>query len=347
MRLGADGVRPLEGGAATAITFLVGRELCLFLYVDATKVPAKERSNYVALAVRQAAPYHDPEFDCSWLGDYAAVWYWSQGRVATLIPGTTGRVSFVSEGSHVGDVEDEGVQMFALASGFEGRIWRGRHLMASRWWPTEPVGSTWQAFVRGAGLPPATVMPAPIEVPIRGQRWSPAASGGLRALRGSQLESHLPRIYAGGVLCALCLFSWQLGSTVRAAIDARQAQQAVSALDDSLRQILEARSNADSAKAEIDALMRLREGVPQHFLLAEAARLLKDTSARVQLWQQPHPERIEVTLSMATPDPEAVVQTWEASPFFSDVNVELGRQAGSLLLRASIQDGRDAAQVSP
>lgn len=310
-------------------------------------MPPKERSTYVALAVRQAAPYHDPEFDCSWLGDFAAVWYWSRGRVSALIPGTNGRASFVSESSHIGSVEDDAIQVFALASGFEGRVWRGRRLVANRWWATQPLGTPWQAFIRGAGLPPATAMPPPIEASIRGQRWSPAANGGLRALRGSQLESHLPRVYAGGALCALCLFSWQLGSTVRAAIDARQAQQSMEALDDSLRQILEARSTADSAKAEIDALMRLREGVPQHFLLAEAARLLKDTSARVQLWQQPHPERIEVTLSMATPDPEAVVQTWEASPFFSDVSVELGRQAGSLLLRASIQDGRDAAQVTP
>ena len=36
---------------------LVGRELCLFLHVDATRVPAKQRAGYVALMVRRAAPF--------------------------------------------------------------------------------------------------------------------------------------------------------------------------------------------------------------------------------------------------------------------------------------------------
>ena len=34
---------------------LVGRELCLFLHVDASRVPARQRDAFLALAIRRAA----------------------------------------------------------------------------------------------------------------------------------------------------------------------------------------------------------------------------------------------------------------------------------------------------
>ena len=76
-RLGPDGVEPLPGGAGAGMLTLVGRELCLFLPVDASRVPARQRESYLALAVSRAAPFADPAHDALWSDGHAAAWYWS------------------------------------------------------------------------------------------------------------------------------------------------------------------------------------------------------------------------------------------------------------------------------
>lgn len=345
--MGADGSAILPGGGGSATAYLVGRELCLFTTVDAARIPVKQRRNYVELAVRHAAPYQDPDFDCAWVGDQAAVWYWSRSRILALSGDgpPSGRARFLAESSHLGQIHTDAIELLQLPNGVEARIWRDRKLAASRWWSQTPGTDAWRAFVRGAGFPVSTPLPSAESVEA-GVRWSDRGTGG-GGLGHLALDQHAPRVALALGVAALGLFCWQIGTGARAAYDGWQASSRIRGLDASLTKILDARSTADAARAEIDRLMALREGVPQHSLLAEVARLTGENGARLQIWQQPHPDRIEATLVVSQPSPEAVVQAWEASPFFSDVNVEIGRVKDTLLVRAAVVDGRSAGTINP
>src|SRR5690606_21138225 len=42
LRLGNDGAQALSGGGTAGVLALVGRELCLYLHVDASRIPMKQ-----------------------------------------------------------------------------------------------------------------------------------------------------------------------------------------------------------------------------------------------------------------------------------------------------------------
>src|SRR5690606_22739992 len=84
LRVGTEGAASLGGGVGGTLA-LVGRELCLFLVVDASRVPPKQRAAFIGHAVRRAAPFPDPEHDVLWCGSHAAIWYWSRDRVRELV----------------------------------------------------------------------------------------------------------------------------------------------------------------------------------------------------------------------------------------------------------------------
>ena len=326
----------LDGGSSDAVHCLVGRELCLFMEVNAARVPAKQRQDFVAMAVRRAAPYPDPDFGMTWLGDHAVVWYWSRARVLERLGGQwPRRITCVPEALYVGQAHEDGAELLALEEGTEGRLWRQARLIASRWWPAPPDVGQWQAFLRGAGSASSDEAPPPAtRATIAGQRWNQATGGSRLTLPG--LDAHLPRLLLGLGVAATLMFSWQAGSALRAGIDIWRAQHAARDLDEPLRRILAARDRADAAQAEILALLSLRQGQPQYRLLAEVARLMQGKDWQLKTWQQPVPDRIEATLVLDSPDPEALVAAWESSPLFSDVRTELSRQQNEIVVRATV-----------
>jgi hypothetical protein len=142
------------------------------------------------------------------------------------------------------------------------------------------------------------------------------------------------------VLLLVCGF--ELGSIGRAGMDVVRAQRAAESLDEPLARILGARESADAHAAAIQELLPLRGQQSQLRLMAEVGQLMKGKDWQLRLWQQPAPNRLEVTIGLPNPDPEALVSAWEASPLFKDVSTELSRQPNELTLRANVvgrQDG--------
>src|SRR5690606_694221 len=187
--VGREGNESLPGGDGDSIEYVIARELCLFAAIDASRVPERERPAFVALAVRRAAPFADPESGVAWTGDgIASTWYWSRGRISELLSGRGQRArreTFVPEALHRGGQREDGAELLAMANGVEGRAWKAGRLVASRWWPQPPPFNDWQAFVRGAGLLPAQEVPAAVDAPLAAKRWGtrPAArSQGLERL---------------------------------------------------------------------------------------------------------------------------------------------------------------------
>lgn len=332
----------MPGGGTAGALALVGRELCLFLLVDASRVPVRQRPEFVALAVRRSAPFADPDFDVLWLHDHAATWYWSRERVLGLVDGDRSvrfRAESVFRGSvPAGDTE----QLLALdvqaatgehfTVGTEARIWRRGRLLASRWWPQAPSSREWATFARGAGLeasdaPPDVEASAILEKPLN-------ASTPRVDLRG-QLGLKAPLV--AGILATIgvALLAWQAVGVAHAAWSAASVEDQISLRSAKMETIISARARADAARTEIDALLALRTPASQMRLLGEIKRVTPGTW-ELSGWTQSSPAILEVGFSMSGADVAAIVTSWESSPLLEEVAPATNNRSGEVSLQATL-----------
>lgn len=312
---------------------LVGRELCLFLSVDAQRVPVRQRGDFVALAVRRAAPFPDPEHGIGWTGDTAAVWYWSRSRIEEAA-GSIGGAIVQPEALFLGGRQHEDVcELLALPSttGHEGRCWRGGRLVASKWWPALPSPAQWSAFLRGAGWSPATPLPQPRMLEPLSRPWSTGAARHLPA--PGELQQLLWRT---GLASAAVLVLWQLGTLVGAHIALSDVNEQADALREEAGDALDARERADVAREQIQALLALRPPMTQAALLEEVRSRIPGDEWQLKQWTMANESNLELTLSTARPDPERMVAALEASPALESVTAELSRRQDEIVLRARV-----------
>lgn len=337
-----NAIRHLDGGEGSTLSCIVGRSLCLFMRVDASNVPPKQRRDFVGLAVRRAAPFETPDFGMASVGNgRMAVWYWSQARVAehlTFEGARPRRIRYSPEALHVKTETVDGGELLALEAGVEGRAWKSGELVASRWWPETPAIADWREFLRGAGLrmPEGAGVPAVTPAETTTATWG--AHDGFRrgAISLGGMETHLPTamLALAGVVAAVA--SVQVGAIVRSHVDTMLAERRSDQMDESITRVLAAREAADRNAAEIDALLALRMTHSAVSLISEATRLLPASGWSIKHWQQPTPDRLELTLVMPDADPQQLVTAWEASPMFSEVTTDILGRSGEVVVRASI-----------
>lgn len=329
---------------------VVGRELCLFTTIDASKAPKRQQKDFATLAVRRAAPFGDSEFDLAWSADgTAAVWYWSRARVRALLGDESSqRIRFVAEAIFADGPHDDEAVLITLGNGLEGRIWRQGHLLASKWWAQTPTLVQWQDFLRsnGDGHAHAATLPPPVSaVALPEQAWNRRATA-VDSLQLPGLDQYLPKAALAAGLLALALIGGQLGAITRAQIDIWRAQSAASSLDAPLKRILDAREATDNASNEISSLLSLYPLRPTTSLMAEVTRLLPGNSWQVKKWSQPTADRLELTLIAPDANPEQIVSTWEQSSMFTAVTTELGRD-NEVTIKASIKPASDMPEAAP
>jgi hypothetical protein len=346
IRVGTEGGRPLPGGGGSGVLALVGRGLCLFLTVDASRVPPRQRAGFVNLAVRRAAPFADPEHDVLWSGGHAAVWYWSRSRVRSLLARTgNGPLQFRAEALFHGQAHDgDGIDLIAFGepgpddtgdAGVEARVWRAGRLQASRWWPAAPDVAAWASFARGAGLDARLAQPEVQPSPLHER---PLSSSSQRPTLGTSLRdwrTRAPLIVAGAGGLAAMAFVWQLAGLARTHWEVARVEERIARVSAHLEPVITARERADRAQAEIARLLALRPPSSQTRLLAEIKRVTPG-SWQLHLWNQPSPDILEVTLKAASPDVPAIVSAWEKSPLLQDVTPATSGRADELKLQARL-----------
>lgn len=323
---------------------LIARELCLFLHVDASMVPARERSGFAMLAVRRAAPFGDPEADMIWCGNHAAIWYWSAGRVRDLAGPLPARTRIHAEASHRGAIPaDDSLELLdfslpaahdgASAAGLEARLWRNGHLISTRWWGDKPDGAAWRKFLHGTSQLPTLPLPEPVHAPLHER---PLGGGTQIGMLSGQLHAQWPLI----VTCIGCLvagaFCWQLAGIARAYSENAKIENRVQQLEKRLDSVITSRNNADQAAATVESLLRLRTAASQTRLLAEVARITPRGDWSVLQWQQPGPDTLEVTLKGSGLDATAIVNAWEQSPLLHDVTPATSNRPDELMIRARL-----------
>lgn len=322
---------------------LVGRELSLFLHLDAGNIPARQREGFVAMQVRRAAPFNDPEHDVAWFGNHAAVWYWSAGRVRDLAASAGTRTRFRAEGCFRGEPMDEGLEVLDLrlqaldgssaAAGHEARVWRKGHLAVSRWWARAPDTTAWNTFLRGAGLDPSTPILEPTDAVLRD---APLGGGMDAGALADRVRGNWPLLATGTGAVVAAVLCWQLASVLAVNSEIGQVADRIGPLERELEAIIDARARADEASAEITALLDLRPPASQTQLLAEVQAVTPGGDWAVSTWHQPGPDMVEVTLQGTGLDASAVVTAWEESPLLQDVTPATSRRGDELMLRATL-----------
>lgn len=322
---------------------LVARELCLFLHVDASAVPVRERAGFVMLAVRRAAPFDDPEADIAWNGNHAAVWYWSASRISHLAGPIPTRTRIHAEAPHRGaKPQNDGLElvdlslpppMNVLGGGIEARLWRNGRLVASRWWPELPSGIIWETFLRGIGVSSMLPRPKPVTAALHTR---PLGGDKRIDTLGGQLQAQWPMLALVSGCMVTAVFCWQLAGIARAYVEHGSVENRIEQLEKRLDSVITARNTADEAAASIELLMKLRPPASQTQLQAEIAKVTPPGDWRIMQWHQPGPETLEVTMKGNGMDATAIVNAWEQSPLFQDVTPATSNRPDELLIQARL-----------
>lgn len=311
--------------------------------VDGTRVPLRERGAFVAMQVRRAAPFPDPEHHAVWSGDHAAVWYWSRERVRELA--SAGREArFQSDSAWRGQEPPAGVTVVELlqwpaggglpesGAGCEGRIWHNGRLTSSRWWNSTPRLTEWQAFLRAGSVAPQPSVPEPTPAELRDQ----PLGGGLDASAiARQLGSNREALITVASAMALTLLAWQLASVARVAREISSVMEATVPLEQELETVIGARARADEAAAAIVTGLALRPPASQTRLMAEVQAVTPGGGWTLSRWHMAGPDALEVTLHGDGLDVAEVVAAWEASSLLQDVTPSTGR-GDELVLHARL-----------
>ena len=333
-----SGCHVLSEGGSDSSLYLISRSLCLFLKVDATNIPTKQRREFVALAVRRAAPFTDAEFDVAWSkSGVASVFYWSTSKAHALIgtiPGRRDRCA--AESFYVSAPKTDETELLHLAEGVEGRVWEGGNLTASRWWPVQPSASQWMTFARGIGANKSQSQ-LPQEQALETLQRAPwnKSPHGVRALDLAALDKNLPKAAAAVAIALLLLTGWQIGGIARAKIDVARATSAANSLDAPLRRILDARAASDLHAQQIQDLLALRGPARTSSLMASFAESIPGSDWQVRQWNQPTPDTLEVVMLAPSINPEALLKALESSKALSNITSDIDSN-GEVKIRATV-----------
>ncbi len=314
----------------------------MFLTVACGSVPVKRRDAYLALAVRKAVPFADPQWYVAWHGSTAMVWTWSRQNLDFEEVGDTDDLRSdtieirvrrcLPESLYRGEAREQGVELIHCAQGVEGRAWKAGLLAASAWWPQTPSQSQWQEFCRGAGVQ-AGPCPEAAQADWREQPWHTATDRGLREGAAFAGRYGIPAALLLVVLAA----TYQLGALAHAMYKRHHVESQIRQVSAQASDVISLRNRAETARAKIDRLLSMRPPATQLQIMSRALALLEKQHASIIEWAMPDPKSINVVVSMRSPDPRALVLAFQKSPFFRDVsaNIVQGSQ-DRLLIQARV-----------
>jgi hypothetical protein len=326
-----DNLTPLRE-AGRQIEWVVSRGWCLFLLVDCGTVPRKRRADFVATAVRRASPFPAPGWRIAWHGDRAMVWIWPQDQLTD--PGSQPAVAqsaapqrFVPETLLRGAPLADGVQLVRCSDGVEARAWVDGCLHANNWWPDVPDASAWATFCRGAGFAPQA-LPAVVELPWREEPWTVTRD---LSLNQALLQSQRLAIPAACALVVLAA-AYQAGALVRLELARHAVASEIARESARVSDILTQRNHAEDDLAAIHALLALRPPVPQVELMERVGQLLDKQQAHIVRWSMPDPQTLDVTISMPSPNPRALVLAFQQTGLFTDIGADVGHGGENQLI---------------
>lgn len=237
----------------------VARGLCRFRWVPYGIVPPAERKAYVRMQLLAWSPFERSGYAVADGRDGSMAFAWDQhafeerARVANLPV----QPSRILPETLLLPAHDDGLVLRLCSTGLEGQVWRGRQLVASRWWPQAPDAAAWMNFQRSAGvhadaqqqMPPSI---DPNEVPQwLNEPWAPVMTLSAMVER-ARLRRHA--LLAGALTALLLPTLWLLHANwvLAQEIDALESERTKLAAE--VEPIVTARAQAVAAMADLDTL---------------------------------------------------------------------------------------------
>lgn len=335
-----EGVRAGEGGGQVQC---VARALCRFQWVAYDAVPPAERRAFVRLQMVAWSPFDVSGYAVARGRDGAMVFAWDQRAFEerALAAGLPTQPSRTLPESLVLPAHDEGVVLQVCSAGVEGQVWRGRQLVASRWWPEAPDVTAWLNFQRGAGVPPTARLP---QLPVLDlsaaphlldEPWAPVLTlSAMMERTRMRLHALVATLLAGLLLPTLWLLhaNWALAQDVNA-LETEKLQLSAEA-----QPVLTARSQALAALASLDTLMAAVDHPDALSLLGHVGARLPADGSRIRNLEMDG-RRIRLVLAVPAGAPRITyVRALEAGGWLQDVREDTqDATPGTVALSAEIR----------
>ncbi len=229
---------------------VLARSRCRIKWFRLNTVPAAERLAALRMQALAWRPFDDCAFALALRGDSGMALAWDDGRArqSLLDAGCEPlRCRLVPE-PMLRQAGSDGARLLRCTEGFEGQVWHGGWLCASRWWPAAPGTQEWRLFLHaGAGtvtdLPQASY-PAAEQAPWLNKPWATLQGMAGDAGQISGIENRV--VCIGALALLVCA-----GAAGRQAWDVDQAigqrRQEITALRESAGVVL---ANRDLALAK-------------------------------------------------------------------------------------------------
>lgn len=313
--------------------WIISRGLCHYRLFVLTDIPTARRESVLQLKIKQWSPFQDSASYPVWQGGRVQVWVWDKQlqqqtfkeiglKKATILPETVLRARATTP---------DGIQLFECLEGVEGQIWQDGVLKGSRWWSQIPSVMEWVNFQRVHGLPASREVPPVLNQPLLERPW------GRTKTRFERLNLYQEPI---GVILGAAVFitvlTWQAVDFWKWQQATKQLQEQSEELNDSVVPLLTARNQALADRRYAEQLLAFNPYPSQLEVMAQIAQQLPRRETRLLEWTYQMGE-LRFTLETSQLDPTFYVKTFQAHPWFNQVQVETGRRANQIMISMQLE----------
>lgn len=317
-----------RGGPLGPTVEVAPRADCAYRRFEFGHLQRRQRAGAARLAIVRHEPVAGAPVRIAWTGGVAHAWWWLDPPAGLQ----AGRQSWVPETLLRPASREDAPRLLAMVRGFEGQYWQDGVLRASQWWPAVPGEDPWGRFLRACGAPPGPA-PDPAALPLASRPWGDRARiGGWSPDRVETLA------WRGIAVLGVFLLAWQLTGLVHWKAAAARAESRVEEFRTRASPLLDAREQAEAARAELERLARLQRGVDDQRLMVEVARRLPEGDA-LSAWQR-EGARLQFSVGTAATDPRIYVAALETMP--GVLEVQASPDGGAMRVQAVLAAG-DAA----
>ena len=247
-------------------------------------VPRDKRFNALRLQALEWSPYARTDLMLDVSEDGAGVWIWDSERAEAALREAgldPSRLRICPETALLCSAVDE-VRLVRCLDGIEGQVWRGKQLLASRWWGDIPSEIEWSRFQRASGVDPSELAAVP-SAPVNAGDWlrNPWPSRGNSI---SLQQVGVAQIAAAAAIVTLAVTAYQVGEIVRLGRAISEARNATDALATSAQPLEAARRQTVAANTRAQAIFGLDGAEAQLALMARITEQLPPNGTTFTTW---------------------------------------------------------------
>lgn len=293
---------------------LVGRDYCQYTCLNLVHVPRAKRERALKNQIDLLSTWDDVNYSVAWQDGYAQVWFWSSREIESLLKSTdeeTGALgnlykpTFLSEVLYWAKPSRMGLHLFKSHHGYDLQYWDNSLLRGSQWYANAPSHQQLQRFSRSQGLS-SGVDELVVNQSVPSALWDGVISSvwGHFFERRSQIAVSLAAL-------SLLIMSLQLTAVARWYIEESSLEEQTKALSLSANELISARNQARSARAEV---LQLRQVLSMPNPLVTQLKVFKhlphDLKLRLQTWER-NINQVDMTVEGQIPDTLSLVQALE------------------------------------